>query len=704
MKHLLFLLVIALPACSTGGGAPPSPDLPGDASDVTGEVFVGSAWSAVWQDGAVSFRHDGRELVRLVGVEFDIFTPVVDMLLGFFEHTKEGASTVALTVGAPGGDGRFPLLVGGEDRGSLTWAGDGDGRLEVQVSLSTTLGADGIRLRFAAPDDAAYWGFGEQYNHTDFKGLQVPIWTQEQGVGRAEEPPLPMIGELTDTYFPMPWLLDPVNGHGFLLEDSEYSLFDLEVSAPGIWSVEVWRRGGATFSLFPGPTPRDLVTQLTAHLGRPTRRPPDWAFSGLWLAAQGGTEVVAQKVQAVLDAGAAVTAVWSQDWVGQKDFGFGNLGVKYHWIHDPERYPALEAFIADLDAQGIRFLGYFNPFVLPEYEHWEEAVDAGYLITDVTGQPYLFPMINNDWSLPDLTLPAAREWFKGFARAATDMGQKGWMCDFGEYLPVDAILAEGDASALHNLYPTDWHRLSREVLEEAWPDGDYVLLTRSGFTGEHTVAQVVWAGDQEADWTETDGLPTVPRALLSLGLAGIPFATHDVGGFSGGPRTKELMLRWIEAGAFTPVMRTHEGLRKLENHQVDTDEETLEHLARFTQIHAALLPYLLTVADEAVEAGLPMIRHTVLVDPDWEGSFEAHAQWLIGDDLLVAPVVNDGAVTVEVALPEGQWEHLLTGEKLHGRSVVTVDAPIGTPAVFVRSGAMVEVIAAAREAAGIGDW
>jgi alpha-glucosidase len=704
MKHPHLLLFIALTACGTGGGASSPPPLPGDATDVAGEVVSPPAFTAAWADGAVSFRHDGRELARLVGVEYDTFTPRVHMLLGFFEHTKEDAATVVMTLGAPGEDHRIPLLVGTEDRGSLTWAAQGHGRLEVRVALSSSLGADGIRLRFAAPEGAAYWGFGEQYNFTDFKGLEVPIWTQEQGVGRAAEPALPMIGELTDTYFPMPWLLDPVHGYGFLLQDSEYSLFDLEAAEPGIWSVEVWRRDGATFSLYPGPTPRALVMQLTDHLGRPARRPPDWAFAGLWLAAQGGTAAVAQKVQTVLDAGATVTAVWSQDWIGQKDFGFGNLGVKYHWSHDPEHYPGLEAFISDLDAQGIRFLGYFNPFVLPEYEHWDEAVAGGYLITDVAEQPYLFPMINNEWSLPDLTRPAAREWFKGFARAATDMGQRGWMCDFGEYLPVDARLADGDAAARHNLYPTDWHRLSREVLEEAFPDGDYVLLTRSGFTHEHTVAQVVWAGDQEADWTETDGLPTVPRALLSLGLAGIPFATHDVGGFSGGPRTKELMLRWIEAGAFTPVMRTHEGLRKLENHQVDSDEETLAHLARFTQIHAALLPYLLTIADEAVETGLPMIRHVILVDPAWDGARDANAQWLIGDDLLFAPVVTEGAETVDVALPAGEWEHLLTGETYQGRSHETVDAPVGTPAVFVRVGALIDEVAAARGAAGIGDW
>ncbi|MBM4373315.1 MAG: hypothetical protein FJ098_16785 [Deltaproteobacteria bacterium] len=505
-----------------------------------------------------------------------------------------------------------------------------------------------------------------------------------------------MIGELTDTYFPMPWILDAVNGVGFLLESSEFSLFDLEAAEPGSWSVQVWRGRGTSFSLFPGPAPRDLVMQLTAHVGRPVARPPDWALEGLWLAAQGGSDAVREKVDALLDAGALLTAVWSQDWLGMKDFGFGNVGVKYHWIHDEDHYPDLEGLIAELDAEGIRFLGYFNPFVLPEYEHWDEAVEGGYLIREASGDPYLFPMINNDWSLPDLSDSAAREWFKGYARAATDMGQRGWMCDFGEYLPWDAVLDDGNAPAEHNLYPAGWHRLSREVLEEAWPDGDFVLLTRSGYTGEHRVAQVVWAGDQEATWDELDGLPTVPRALTSLGLSGIPFTTHDIGGFSGGPRTKELLLRWVELGAFTPFMRTHEGLRKAANVQVWSDPETLAHTARFTVLHAALLPYLRELAEEAVETGLPMVRHTLLVDPGWEGSHAADAQWLLGDDLLVVPVLGEGALAVEARLPEGTWEHLFTGEVAQGRTKLRVEAPPGQPAVFVRQGTLEDLVPAFR--------
>jgi alpha-glucosidase len=212
-----------------------------------------------------------------------------------------------------------------------------------------------------------------------------------------------------------------------------------------------------------------------------------------------------------------------------------------------------------------------------------------------------------------------------------------------------------------------------------------VLLTRSGYTGEQRVAQVVWAGDQEADFSETDGLPTVVSAALTAGLSGIPYFTHDVGGFSGGPRDRELLLRWAELGTLTPVMRTHDGLKKYDNVHFDSDADALQGFARLAQMHEALAPYFLTLVEDAQQRGLPMIRHTALVDPEWPEALDAHAQWMVGPDLVFAPVVKAGQTEVTVRLPAGKWEHLLAGEAYAGRAVHRVAAPLGTPAVFVKT-------------------
>ena len=155
-------------------------------------------------------------------------------------------------------------------------------------------------------------------------------------------------------------------------------------------------------------------------------------------------------------------------------------------------------------------------------------------------------------------------------------------------------------------------------------------------------------------------------------------------------------MRWTELGAFTPVMRTHDGLRKLENHHFDSDEETLAHFTLMAKIHGALTPHWLALAQESLETGLPMVRHTALEDPSWEPALEAHWQWMLGSDIVFAPVVTEGAEDVLVHLPEGDWEHLLSGESYTGRQSLTVDAPIGSPAVFVRKGALADSTAEIR--------
>ncbi len=652
-----------------------------------------SGWSVVRVNDTVEIRRDNRVLYTLVGAETLRFTPRSSMTFGVFHLWAEDEVARKLTFDVR--DGKLRLMDGGEIVGQVLVSLAGGGNLRLETLITEPRQSQGIRLRFALWPGDRFWGFGEQYNFIDLRGHVVPIWVQEQGLGRSASPVLPFQGSLTNTYFPMPWTFDPRKGKGLLLENTEYGVFDLGATDARSWSLDVWNGRRASMVVMPGPKPADLVRQLTDTVGRPETSPPDWAFDGAWIAAQGGTDAVRDRVENALEAGVPISAVWVQDWVGLRDFGLENFGVKYRWVHDEELYPHLDDLIADLAAQGIRFLGYFNPFVVPDYDHWADGVENGYVVRDDAGLPIVFLISTFFGGLLDVTNDDAIAWFQGYARDALELGMKGWMADFGEWLPFFSRLANGQSSAEHNLYPTRWHAANRDLLEAAHDD-DFVLLTRSGFTGEQRVAQVVWAGDQETDWSETDGLPTVIAAGLSLGFAGIPYFTHDIGGFSGGPREKELMLRWIELGAFTPVMRTHDGLKKLDNHHFDSDAETLTHFARFAKIHAALGSYWKTLADEATESGLPMVRHTALVDPEWDAAYDAHHQWMLGDDLLIAPVVAKGALSVTASLPDGEWEHLFTGETFDGRQIVSVDAPIGEPAVFVRNGRLTAEVEAIR--------
>ena len=197
-------------------------------------------------------------------------------------------------------------------------------------------------------------------------------------------------------------------------------------------------------------------------------------------------------------------------------------------------------------------------------------------------------------------------------------------------------------------------------------------------------------------WDEHGGVKSAVTGLLSSGLSGYSMEHSDIGGYTAidNPllqyhRSKELLMRWIELGAFTSVFRTHEGNIPGVNHQVYSDEETLEHFVRVARIYAAWKLYRTELVAEASETGLPVVRHPFVRYPDDPEVLDLKCQFMVGTELMVAPVLDPGADTVGVYLPAGNWVHLWAGEG-HGspeRGVYeTVATPIGEPAVFYKEG------------------
>jgi alpha-glucosidase len=535
--------------------------------------------------------------------------------------------------------------------------------------------------------DATFHGFGGQYDTTDQRGHAFPLFVSEQGIGRdPAKPQFPVNGTPHTTYFPMPYWLDARGWGALVLTDRRVEV-DLCASDPDVAWVEAVAGAPLEVLVFHGPTPLDVIRQLGDVVGRP-KQPPSWAWR-LWMSAQGGRTAVEAKVAALQAADVPLGVVWSQDWTGVRVNFDGGLGVQYRWGPDLAHYPDLAGLVADLHAQGLRFLTYVNPFVMQNLQHWAPMDGAGRLLHTADGASYGFLTPAGIGGHPDLSDPGAREYVKSaFRTAITTYGIDGWMSDFGEWTPTDAVWDDGrDGTVGHQTFPVAWHGLSREVFDELRPDGDWVTFARSGWTGVQRVAMIHWVGDQETDWSTTDGLPTVVPALVNLGLSGQPFVAHDVAGFSGTtapPSTKELFLRWTELGAFTPVMRTHDGADRNNNWRWDADAETTAHFRRFARIHDALRPELEALAAEAAATSAPMLRHPLLVFPDDPASRDVDGEFLLGTTLLVAPVVVEGATTRDVRLPPGTWYHVWTGTAYAGGTTVTVPAPIGQPPVFSR--------------------
>lgn len=608
--------------------------------------------------------------------------------IGIWEFTREDQQTSA--------DVTFDQAWAEDDEVHVEFSSD-DGQVQARFSLATHAAneATSVRLTMEGVDtptsiaaplrcdaETTFHGFGEQYDGTDHTGESLSLWVSEQGIGRDPAvPKLPTNGDRHTTYFPMPWFLD-ARGFGVLARTEHRVEVDLCDSDADIAWIEVIDGAPIEMLVFHGDTPREVVRQLGDEVGRPPV-PPAWAWQP-WIGAQGGRDAILAEADALAAAQIPVGVLWVQDWTGIRPNFDGGFGVEYRWLPDEDLYPDLAGMIAELHTRDLRFLSYANPFIDPDLEHWDEMVADNLLITDPKGAPYQHFAPNGTSSHPDLSQEAAREYVRGYLRDMVDVyGMDGWMADFGEWIPVDATLADGsDPYAFHNRFPTEWQRLSREVMDELRPDGDWVVFARSGTTGAQGVTMVHWVGDQEATWSPHDGLPTVVPAMLSLGLAGVPVTTHDIAGFSGGPSEKELFQRWTELGAFTPIMRTHEGNLSDDNWSWESDAETTEHFARFARVHQALAPELATWAAEGAATSLPMVRHLMLEFPSDPESLTVSDQYMLGPSLLVAPVVEEGATDRTVYLPPGTWFHVWTGDEYEGGTQIEIAAPIGAPPVF----------------------
>lgn len=550
-------------------------------------------------------------------------------------------------------------------------------------------------LRVRGEPGERVWGGGEQMSYLDMRGRRFPMWTSEPGVGRDKATWVTFEsdrqhragGDYYNTNYPQPTFLSS-RRYAVHVETTAYSVLDFR--NPAFHEIEVWAMP-ERFEFFARDSLPSLVTAMSDRFGRQPQL-PDWAIEGAIIGLKDG-EHSFSRLDSYLDAGAVVSGLWCEDWVGLRHTSFG-ARLFWNWQASGERYPDLRARIAELAGKGIRFLGYVNPYLCEEGPLFAEAEANGYFATDDDGATHRVDFGEFHCGVVDFTNPDAARWFEEriLGEEMIDIGMAGWMADFGEYLPIDLNLKSGvPAKIMHNAWPVLWAKVNADAIERRGRTGDTIFFMRAGFTGVQAHCPLLWAGDQSVDFSRHDGLVTAIVGALSSGLLGNAYHHSDIGGYTSlfaNVRTHELMLRWIEMAAFTPVMRTHEGNRPAENIQVDKSADILAHFARMTRIHAALKPYLRSLCEEAEATGLPLQRPLFLHHEDDAAAFDTWDAYLLGRDLLVAPVWKAGEETRSVHLPTGEtWIHLWSGEPHAGGAEAAVPAPSGQPAVWYREGA-----------------
>lgn len=547
-----------------------------------------------------------------------------------------------------------------------------------------------------------FYGMGEQFTYLKLNGHFFQSFISEQGIGRGKQPITFLVnlvaksgGKYYTTYAAIPFFFS-TQKYSILVYNKQYSSFDF--SNKKCVQIKCFSNnieGIIIFDEF-----KNLITQ-NAQINGLMRPLPDWVHKGAIVGMQGGTNKVSKIYDSLKKYNTPITALWLQDWVGQRRTSFGKQ-LWWNWQLDTTHYNNWPNISQRIMHDSVTLLAYINPFLVdvsmnPKHKVnlFEIAKKNNFLIKKPNGEVYLIPNTDFSAGMLDLTNPIAVQWFKEVVmKYLLSNNIKGWMADFGEALPYDAILYSNQkASDFHNQYPVEWAKINRQIIDSIEDGQDYIFFTRAGFTNSSGYSTLFWEGDQLVSWDENDGLKSAVVGLLSSGLSGIPLNHSDIGGYTGianplakNIRSKELLWRWIELNAFGVVFRTHEGNLPEQNYQIYSDTQTMMHFSKYAQIFAAFFDYRKMLMQEACITGMPIVRPMFLVfENDKECYKIEYEQFMLGDDFLIAPVLDKGKKNKKVYLPKGYWIDLWTGKKIESSGkYFKFKAPLGKIPVFYK--------------------
>lgn len=359
-----------------------------------------------------------------------------------------------------------------------------------------------------------------------------------------------------------------------------------------------------------------------------------------------------------------------------------------------ENYEDPKKLMNDLKEMGYKVVTIIDPGVKVEegYSVYEEGEKAGYFVKDKEGNTYVNAVWPGDSVFPDFGRKEVRDWWADKQKFLLDMGVRGVWNDMNEPasfkgpFPDDVVFTDEDQPSthkeMHNLYGHNMGKATYEGLRKHDGRRPFVI-TRACYSGSQKY-MLGWTGDNQSLWTH---LRLSVVQLCNSGLSGFPFIGTDVGGF-GSDTTKELLTRWVQVGCFSPFFRNHCAKGRSNQEPWVFDEETLNIYRKFVNLRYQLLPYLYDTFWEASKTGIPMIRPLVLEYEEDSNVHNLNDEFMVGSNLLVAPVLEQGARARLVYLPAGGWYDYETKHRYEGGTYIVKEAPLDTCPMFVKENTM----------------
>jgi len=525
-----------------------------------------------------------------------------------------------------------------------------------------------VAMAFQATHDECFAGTGERFAKMDLAGQTLQLENQDaQGVNNKR------------AYKNIPFYLSS-RGYGVFIHTSAFTRLSLAHQSTRSTQFMV-EEGCLDVFLMGGPTPERVLYQYRCLTGFPTTLPL-WSY-GIWMSRM--TYFSAEEVETIC---ARLRKEGYPCDVMHLDTGWFTTDWLCEWTFNPERFPDPPAFLKRLKDQGFRVSLWQLPYIAEGARQLKEALENNYIATNRQRLQGGSNFSANDYAgTIDFTSPEATAWYQGLLKALLEMGVSCIKTDFGEDIHLDADYANMPADKLHNLYPLLYQRAAWEVTKQVTGEG--IAWSRAGWAGCQRYP-LHWGGDAACSW---EGLAGSLKGGLHLGLSGFGYWSHDIPGFHGVPDfmnaviSDELYLRWTQFGVFTSHMRYH-GTSKREPYHHPAISRELHYWFR---LRYALLPYLLQQADACTKTGYPLLRALLLHHPSDKTVWHIDDEYFLGDDLLVAPVIN-AENRRDVYLPAGEWVNLFTGQRTTGPCWLTdVSCPLKAFPVWVREGASLPV-------------
>jgi alpha-glucosidase (family GH31 glycosyl hydrolase) len=679
---------------------------------------------------AVTVRRDGRRLLRNAGAwaaegtVHDNFIHLTEGVIAEEELAPHERVARARVLGQSAHNGgphqgvELAVRFGEERRGTLSLELPGGD--EVRLTLSADrigdpdLGSPPLRLALEWDRRSIehFAALGVRHStEFDHRGRKIQLGADRRYTGPDCPPEMLAAGGIPQgDCAPVPWM-ESSRGYAVLAEtNANGAIFDLSSERTSVSTR--WHAGPLKLALFCAPTPAARLRQMCRATGFPALL-PEWGY-GFWKSRD-----VHEDREAVLDDfhGFRAAAIPLDAIVIDSPWA-----TRYNsWEINPYQFPDAPELIAQMRADGVRTVLWCTPWVnldsrdgqippQPESErlhrepapNYQPGADGGHYVADGDGTPWIGHWWMGTGSLVDFTSPDAETWWREQVKAVLALGVEGIKMDDGDgyYVPDEVRFADGRRGPEVAWENGSRHRRSlQRALDEVHPHSG-VLFGRSGWIGQHATG-ITWGADQASDFWS---LRVLVVATLQAAMSGYSNWSHDIGGYLGHRLVErcppELLVRWLQFGAFTPLMQAHS---KMPQEPWNYGDRMVDTYRSYVLLHEQLVPYVRAAAATAARCGLPIIRPLPLIDPGDERGWTLTDAYGYGPSLWVAPVLEVDQREREVVLPRGEWIETWSQQRVSGGVEVVAPAPVGQIPVWVRAGAIIVTYPADHVAAGLGD-